>query len=762
MNASHRSDWPILAMVLIGWTCSVRAMAAGEPDPAESAIFQEAVTDPTAVEDLVRKTRDSVVMITVEGRDRLDAGIGTGFVVDADGLIATNLHVIGEARPITVRFRDGRELPVTEIHASDHQLDLAILRVSDRRLTPLPLAFREKISQGQSIVVVGNPMGLRDSVVSGVVSGQRQIDGRRMLQIAMPIEPGNSGGPVLDLRGRVVGIVTLKSMITPNLGFAVEISELQSLLLHPNPIPMSRWETIGSLDPSRWAPRLGARWEQRAGRIVVSEAGAGFGGRAICLWQPELPATDFEVGVYVKLSDESGAAGLIFAADEADHHYGFYPTAGRLRLTKFDGPTVFSWTILDEITSEHYRPGQWNHLKVRIETDKISCFVNDQLVVQRAESGLRNGQVGLAKFRQTEAEFRDFQVAPRIPDTQLSPDHREQIRQQLANLSIDEWVPSAAVDRLSQDASASVAVLEQEARQLRQQAAQRERLAQDVHLRSVCRQLESVFAQPESNVDLVCAALLVSNLDNRELNVDAYVGQVDRMVQEIRAALPPEASSEEKLEALNRYLFTQNGFHGSRTDYYNVANSYFDRLLDDREGLPITLCVLYMELGRRLGLHIDGIGLPGHFVVRYVPTEGEAKLLDVFNAGVQMSRTDAELLAIQVTGLPFQEEYMQATSKRDIAVRMLRNLLGVAQREDDKEAMLRYLEALVTLLPDDASLHGMRAIVRSETGRRQAAIDDLDWFLEKQPETAELEQIRRLKSRFEQRRAVPEVPADPR
>ena len=103
---------------------------------------------------------------------------------------------------------------------------------------------------------------------------------------------------------------------------------------------------------------------------------------------------------------------------------------------------------------------------------------------------------------------------------------------------------------------------------------------------------------------------------------------------------------------------------------------------------------------------------------------------------------------------------MQATSKRDIAVRMLRNLLGIAQRAADKDAMLRYLEALVTLLPDDPSLRGMRAIVRYETGRRQAAIEDLDWFLQHEPGVTDLDRIRELKSRFEQARPAGEIPAE--
>ena len=551
--------------------------------------------------------------------------MGTGFVVSSDGLIATNLHVIGEARPVTVCFRDGRTLPVTEVYASDRHLDLALVRVPDRHLQPLRLATDDPVAQGQPIVALGNPMGLRDSVVSGVVSGHRDIDGRRMIQVAMPIEPGNSGGPLLDLQGRVLGIVTLKSALTANLGFATEVAALQALLDQPNPIPMNRWETIGALDPSQWIARFGGRWQQRAGKIVVSEAGDGFGGRTLCLWQPDLPTSDFEVGVQVKLDDESGAAGLVINFDGQGRHLGFYPTGGRLRLTRFAGPTVFSWQVLQELPSDHYRPGEWNHLKVRVEDERILCYVNDQLTMQHTESGLARGQVGLAKFRQTAAQFREFQVQPRIPPTQLSDDRRESMRQQLAKLPLDDWLPTAQIDRLALDAGASVAVLEEQAKQMRLQAERLRRVAGDIHLRQVCRQLADLFAQAESDIDLVRAALLISRLDNRDLNLDDYVRQVDRMAQEISDSLDDRAAPEQRLAALNEYLFTQNGFHGSRTNYYHQANSYFDRVLDDREGLPITLCLLYMELGRRLGLNIEGIGLPGHFVVRFVPPGGRRR-----------------------------------------------------------------------------------------------------------------------------------------
>ncbi len=752
MNTTYRICRQVSCVLLLHLGISGAPLAAAE-SPTVPAVITDpgSVLDPTTLPAVVQQAQESVVLITVQDRDGGQAGIGTGFVVDPNGLIATNLHVLGEARPITVRLRNGKECAVTEIHASDHHLDLAIIRVAEQQLKPLPLAIDESLLQGQPIVALGNPMGLRNSIVSGVVSGRRQIDGRRMIQIAMPIEPGNSGGPVLNLDGQVVGIVTLKSVITPNLGFAMEVSALRSLLQQPNPIPIDRWETIGALDSLQWTQRLGGRWQQRAGRIIISEPAPRVAGRALCLWQEAVPEGEYEVGAYVRLEQESGAAGLVFGVEGENRHYGFYPSDGRLRLTRFHGPTVFSWKVLEERTSPSYRPGEWNHLKVRIAEGRVACYVNDQLVIERSAQGLSTGQVGLARFRQTGAEFRDFRLQRQIPPTQLPETQRQRIRQQLAALQIDDWLSTADVQRLSDDAQASVAVLEQEARQLQRQAVRLQRLAQDVHLRDICQELERLFEKPEAEIDLVRSALLISRLDNRDLDVDAYVAQVDRMAHEIQISLEDSASPDQRLQALNQYLFTANGFHGSRTNYYHEANSYFDRVLDDREGLPITLCLLYMELGRRLDLRIEGIGLPGHFVVRYVPPEGEPQLLDVFHAGVPMSLTDAELLTIQVTGLPFRNEYLRSTSKREVVVRILRNLLGVAQRGEDKEAMLRYLEAMVTIEPQDPALRGMRAILRHETGRRQAAVEDLDWFLQQPPGTVDVERIRAIRSRFQQR-----------
>ena len=204
------------------------------------AIADESTKTFTASQ-LADKVRPSVVVISVPDRDGKEKHLGTGFIISPDGLIATNLHVIGEGRPITVRTADKKKLRVTTVHASDRNLDLAIVQVDagDSKLPALPVGDSNTVKDGNPVVVMGNPHGLEHSIVSGIISGRREIEGRDMLQLAVPIEPGNSGGPVLDMQGTVHGIVTMKSAVKQNLGFAVATNDLKLLLDKPNPVPIN-------------------------------------------------------------------------------------------------------------------------------------------------------------------------------------------------------------------------------------------------------------------------------------------------------------------------------------------------------------------------------------------------------------------------------------------------------------------------------------------------------------------------------------------
>jgi serine protease Do len=688
-------------------------------------------------EELTDQLRDSVCVVATRGREGKREGLGTGFVV-ADGLIATNAHVIGEGRPISVEFADGKKYDAVAVHAYDLKRDLAVLRIDAKGLKPIPLGDSDKLKDGQDVVVIGNPKGLRHSVVRGVVSGVRELDGRKMVQLAIPVEPGNSGGPAVDSQGRVLGVVTLKSIVTENLAFAGAINELKPLLAKPNPVPMTAWVTIGALDPSDWKAEMGARWTQRAGRVLVEGAGSGFGGRSICVSQKKPPTLPYDVAVSVKLDDERGAAGLIFRHD-GSRHYGFYPTGGKLRLTRFDGADVYSWKILHDVASPYYKDGEWNTLRVRVEKDRVKCFVNDQLVVESTDAEWADGQVGLAKFRETRAEFKGFRVGS---DLTATPADASAVKKILD-------APSPSLAELAK-AKNSTAVIRDRAKDLERQAARLRELAARVHQTRVYDELTKVLSGPEEKIDLIHAALLLAKLDNEEVDVEAYRGEVERMAKKVLDGLPKDANDEAKLKALNAFFFEQRGFHGSRGDYYNRSNSYLNEVIDDREGLPITLSVLYMDVARRVGVTVVGIGLPGHFVTRHLPKEGEGKIIDVYERGEQRTAEEAKKKASDYVGRPIGDDALKPVTKKAIVVRMLHNLLNVAQREQDVDAGLRYLDGILSLEPDAAQDRMMRAGIYLAKGMKKDALADVEYLLAHPSDGVDERQLQRIKRALEE------------
>jgi regulator of sirC expression with transglutaminase-like and TPR domain len=716
-----------------------------EPLPAQNGARDgKPAAEPKTVEELARLIRPTIVVITASGRDGKQHGIGTGFLLK-DGLIATNLHVIGEGRPITIQLADGATHPITAVHASDRSLDLALLKIDAKGLPALELGDSDALRDGQPVVALGHPRGLKYSVVSGVVSGRQKIDNQAMIQLAMPIEEGNSGGPLVDLHGRVQGVITLKSQVTANLGFAVPVNALKGLLSKPNPIPLARWVTIGTLNPDEWATVYEGRWRQRGGKIVVDGLGIGFGGRSLCLSKREVPELPYELGVSVRLLDESGAGGLVFHADGGEKHYGFYPTNGKLRLSRFEGPDVFSWKVLTEVKSEHYRRGEWNTLKVRVEKGRILCYLNDQLVIESTDAGLTSGKVGLAKFRESHVEFKHFQVAKKLPPALPSAELIARITKSLTKLPPRGKGDGGLADELTRNGRPGIDVLRERARELEAQAARLRELAVAVHHKSVLKELAEATQGDDGKIDLVHAALLIARLDNEELDVETYRKQVDRLAREIAAALPKEAGDKERLATLNKELFAERGFHGSRGDYYHRSNSYLNEVIDDREGIPITLSLLYLELGRRLGLNLEGVGLPGHFVVQHQPANSKPVLIDVYEGGKEMSLKEAARKVENITGKPLQAENLFPVSKRAILVRLLHNLANLAQRDQDLPGFLRYHDAILTVAPDSSDDRLTRSAARYQSGDREGAIADLDYLLKQDPPGLDREQVLKLR-----------------
>ena len=677
------------------------------------------------VEELAAAAKKSVVVVTFTGRDGQRQGLGSGFIISEDGLIATNLHVIGEARPIRVELHDGRKFDVSAVYATDRSQDLALLKIDARDLPALPLGNSDELQEGQPVVAIGNPLGLERSIVSGVLSGRRDIEGRSMLQIALPIERGNSGGPRLDLQGRVHGLLTLKSLKTENLGFAICINSLKPLLEKPNPIPMNRWLTIGAMDPDEWSVLPGGRWRQRAGQISVDGRGGGFGGRALCLSTQAVPAIPFEVGVQVKFTPGDGAAGLVIHSDGGDKHYGFYPSNGGVRLSRFDGPDVYSWAVLREARPKSLKKEGWNSLKIRVESNRILCYLNGELTFETNDSNYKSGQVGLCKFRQTEAEFKGFRVGETV-EQRASDELVSRISKVIEGIGTEDVANAAAVQALAIEDTRVVDLLEEEAKALDLRAARVRKVAMDVNAARTIAEFQKVVKAEK--VDLIRGALLIAKLDNPELEMEGYIQEVERHVRQIKNVVAEEASEDVRLTALNRYLFEEQGFHGSRTDYDNRSNSYLNEVLDDREGLPITLSVLYIEIAKRLGLNVVGVGMPRHFLSRHEPKIGSPQLVDAFDRGRLLTAEDARAKFEELSDSPWKDSFLDSITPQATLERILRNLFGSASETHEVERMLRYTDAILVISPDSGPDHMYRGILSYQSERWQQARSEVEWL----------------------------------
>lgn len=691
--------------------------------------------DAVAVDKIADKVRPSVLTVINAGRDGYAQGLGTGFVISKDGLVVTNLHVVGEARPINVELQDGRRPRVTEVLGWSRKDDLIIFRIDVSDIPPLELGPPEKMPQGSAVVAMGNPLGLRYSVVSAVVSGVREVEGQELIQLAMPIESGNSGGPLVDVEGKLRGIVNMKSAVSENLGYAIPVSVLRSLLANPAPVKIENWLTIGRLNPRVWKS-TDASWTQRAGHILVHGIGEGFGGRALCVHQPMPPELPYEVSVRVKLDDESGAAGLAFCSEGADTHYGFYPTAGKLRLTRFEGPDISNWTILQDVESSHLKKGDWNQLLVRVEADSLHCFLNGHEVITSSDPHLRTGRAGLCKFRQTEPQFKDFRLG-KVVSAGLNDTVATDLQQMVKKVGNGEAKPDTSLEKLATHPETSRDLIEGELRAMETRAADLRKLSQRIHESEVLGMMDKVLSKPtDKDINLGEAALLISRLDNPELDVSGYLAELDGLATEVKAVLTPEEQTNalKRTERLVKWMFQENGFHGSKDDYYSKSNSYLNEVIDDREGLPITLSVLFMELGWRLDLPLVGIPVPGHFVVQYRPMNDteDPVTFDPFDGGKRLTST--ELLAIS------KDERLVPASKRQIVVRMLRNLIGI-QLDEKSDLTLPYLNMLLAVSPEESGERLSRAVLLYQAGQKKEAKEDIQWLVTKKPEGIDIERL---------------------
>jgi hypothetical protein len=218
------------------------------------------------VAELVKTVKPAVVYVATFDASGQQEGLGSGFVVDASGIVVTNLHVIQGARALAVKV-DGEIYDKVEILEYDARRDIAVLRIRPfGKLQTVPLGDSDAVEIGEEAVAVGNPKGMEHTVSSGLISAFRQDEGYKLIQISVPISPGSSGGPLFDRRGRVIGITTaqLRGEGVQNLNFAVPINYAKPLI-DPKATPITLAELNQRLGAAPGAAAPGGRNASDAG-----------------------------------------------------------------------------------------------------------------------------------------------------------------------------------------------------------------------------------------------------------------------------------------------------------------------------------------------------------------------------------------------------------------------------------------------------------------------------------------------------------------
>lgn len=195
---------------------------------------------------------------------------------------------------------------------------------------------------------------------------------------------------------------------------------------------------------------------------------------------------------------------------------------------------------------------------------------------------------------------------------------------------------------------------------------------EELRLHDLSTQWRALASAQDRAFDLEAAAFLIARYRHPETDMAPYVAWLDDKAAQVAQDLPPVEDMYRTIGVLNKHLFVRGGLRGDAARYYDPDNSCIHRVIDRRRGIPITLSVIYMLVARRLGLPIKGVGMPGHFIVKY-EGDGEETWIDPFHQGRLLSRTDC-IRHMRRSGYPYRKQLLQPVKDRAIVRRMLGNL----------------------------------------------------------------------------------------
>ena len=258
------------------------------------------------------------------------------------------------------------------------------------------------------------------------------------------------------------------------------------------------------------------------------------------------------------------------------------------------------------------------------------------------------------------------------------------------------------------------------------------------------RRFAAYIERPAADIRLAEGALLIALEACPDLDVEAYLQRLDGIAETVSTRLGLELEPRRIVSHVNTCIFKEHGLRGNRRDYYDPRNSFLNEVLDRKVGIPITLSIIYLDVGRRAGLPVNGVGLPGHFIVQY-GAHPEPFYIDPFHTGKPLSAQDCADRVAQIYGrdLSWRESYLDAVDDLHILARVLNNLKVIYVRKGAHELALGAVERLILLQPDAPSEIRDRGLLRAQLGYLNGALEDLSTYLDACPEAPDAAAMRR-------------------
>jgi regulator of sirC expression with transglutaminase-like and TPR domain len=252
----------------------------------------------------------------------------------------------------------------------------------------------------------------------------------------------------------------------------------------------------------------------------------------------------------------------------------------------------------------------------------------------------------------------------------------------------------------------------------------------------------------DAGFPLLESAIAVAQDEVPRLDAQAVLAQIDALAERLKRRVPADAAALQKLRFLNRFFFDDLGFAGNVNDFYDPRNSYLHEVLASRRGIPITLALLYIEIGSQIGLPLRGVSFPGHFLVKMRASRGEVVIDPMTGQSLSREQLDERLAPFRRAGADAERFevplalYLQAAPPRDVLARLLRNLKEIHRSAGDGRRLLAVCDRLVVLLPLAWDERRDRGLARAELGQDDGAAADLRAYVEHAPDAADAASVR--------------------